>query len=102
MDENLQIIRETVHSVFPECRILLFGSRAREEHTPESDYDILILIPWMIEPVDKLPYRTAIRKKLLGKGIFSDILLQSYQEAEVKKHLPGHVIRAALQEGVIL
>jgi hypothetical protein len=55
-----------------------------------------------MEPIEKLPFRTIIRKKLLEKGIFSDILLQSYQEAESKRTLPGHIIRTALQEGVTL
>ncbi|MBL7113951.1 MAG: nucleotidyltransferase domain-containing protein [Bacteroidales bacterium] len=99
MDRNIQIIKETVHSVFPECRIILFGSRAREEQSGESDYDILVLIPDSLEPLDKLPYRAEIRKKLLEKCIFSDVLLQSYTEAEVKKKLPGHIVRTALQEG---
>lgn len=102
MDKNLQIIRETIQQVFPECRIILFGSRARKDYSGESDYDILVLIPLEIAPLDKLPYRAEIRKSLLKKGIFSDILIQSYHEAETKKKLPGHIIRAAMQEGVTL
>jgi len=102
MDANLLIIKETVHKVFPECQVLLFGSRARQEHTTDSDYDILVLISREMKPLEKMPYRASIRKMLLQKGIFSDILLQSYSEAEVKKEIPGHIIRSAILEGSLL
>ena len=100
MDEKLIIIKETVRQVFPECRVYLFGSRARQDHTLDSDYDILVLIPGKMDPVEKFPYRARIRKMLLQKGIFSDILLQGYHEAEVKKEIPGHIIRSAMTEGL--
>jgi len=67
MDQSLEIIKSTVHEVFPECRIVLFGSRARNDNSQESDYDILVLIPRQMEPIEKLPFRTIIRKKLLEK-----------------------------------
>jgi len=102
MDQNLEIIKSVVREVFPECRIVLFGSRAREDNAMDSDYDILVLIPQQMEPVEKLPYRTMIRKKLLEVGVFSDILIQGLREAEVKKKLPGHIIRSAMKEGVYL
>jgi uncharacterized protein len=102
MDNNLLIIKETIRQVFPECQVYLFGSRARQEHSADSDYDILVLISKEMQPLEKLPFRTRIRKMLLQKGIFSDILLQSFKEADVKKEIPGHIIRNAMLEGSLI
>ena len=99
IDAMLQIIKNTVRTVFPECQIILFGSRARQDFSEESDYDILVLIPDELKPIEKIPYRSKIRKMLLQYGIFSDILVQSYHDADVKKEIPGHIIRNALMEG---
>jgi uncharacterized protein (UPF0332 family)/predicted nucleotidyltransferase len=37
-------ILEAVHSVEPHAQVILFGSRARGDATPESDWDLLILL----------------------------------------------------------
>ncbi|MDD3787617.1 MAG: nucleotidyltransferase domain-containing protein [Petrimonas sp.] len=37
-------IRELKQTVLPEGRLLLFGSQARGDATPESDWDLLILL----------------------------------------------------------
>jgi uncharacterized protein len=98
----IQNIKRTILQVFPDSRIILFGSRARDDYETDSDYDILIIIKDEIGQELKLPYRTQIRKALLEQEIFSDILIQSQKEVEVKKNLTGHIIKTALLEGVTL
>ena len=39
----LQAIKEAVQKITPDAEVVFFGSRARREVTPESDWDILIL-----------------------------------------------------------
>ncbi len=39
----LQKVSFTVHSVAPDAKIILFGSRARGDERKESDWDFLIL-----------------------------------------------------------
>lgn len=46
MNSNIIIsrIKETIHSKDPKAEAFLFGSRARGEAQPDSDWDILILV----------------------------------------------------------
>lgn len=100
--EPLQLIKEIAAKFIPGAQILLFGSRARKDATVDSDYDILIISPQEFSTAEKLPLRTQIRKELLKSGIRSDILIQSHQEIEKKKELPGHIIRRILHEAIVI
>jgi predicted nucleotidyltransferase len=101
-DNTLAAIAEVVRSALPKAQILLFGSHARGQATPDSDYDVLIIADRPLDIHTKLALRTDIRKQLLERGIRCDILLQSAQEIQRKKELPGHIVRSALREGVPL
>lgn len=98
--EALNTIKSVAEQVFPACSVILFGSRARRVHEKNSDYDILITIKDTFTPAQKIPYRTHIRKELLKYGIMSDILIQSFDEIEMKRNLTGHLIKTIMKEGV--
>lgn len=40
----LHRIRDTIHGIEPAARIILYGSRARGDARPDSDWDLLILL----------------------------------------------------------
>ena len=40
----LRRCREAVWEVTPSATVILYGSRARGDATPESDYDLLVLV----------------------------------------------------------
>ncbi len=101
-DNTLATIGEVARSVIPDAQVLLFGSHARGEASPESDYDILLIVDRPLDMKGKFALRTHIRKLLLDRGIRSDVLIQSAEEIERKKQLPGHIIRSALRDGVPL
>jgi predicted nucleotidyltransferase len=101
-DNTLAVIAEVAHSVLPGAQVLLFGSHARGQANPQSDYDILIITDQPLEMKAKFALRTQIRRLLLDRGIRCDVLLQSRQEVQRKKELPGHIIRVALREAVPL
>jgi uncharacterized protein len=101
-DEIIQIIKKTSHEYLPDAEVLLFGSHARNDASLESDYDILLITNSELSPKEKLPLRTKIRKSLLSTGIRSDILIQSREEVDKKKKLPGHIVRKILSEAILL
>jgi len=101
-DSNIPIIKNVVHHFLPGSRILLFGSRARGTNREDSDYDILVLIDQELSPREKMPFRTAIRRKLIESDILSEIIVQTETETKIKRTLPGHIIKTAMQEGIWL
>jgi len=101
-NQIIDIIKLIAHQYLPDAQILLFGSRARNESRTDSDYDILLIINKNLSPKEKIPIITKIRKSLLQFEIRSDILIQSKNEVEKNKNLPGHIIRSILKEAIIL
>lgn len=90
-----EIVDRLVRAFSPE-RIILFGSRARGEGRPESDFDLLII--W---PDEKPPhFRAAIvRKALTGLALSLDIAVVTPTEFERLRSRPAHVVGIAAREG---
>jgi uncharacterized protein len=46
MDQEslLKRVKRALHEIAPEAKIILYGSRAREDASSESDWDFLILV----------------------------------------------------------
>ena len=100
--EITDIIKTTARKYIHDAEVLLFGSRARKDASPDSDFDILIATNLKLSPKQKLPLKSKIRKELLLFGIRSDILIQNKNEIEKKKRLPGHIIRNILNDAILL
>ena len=92
MDELVRRIVSTVHP----RRILVFGSAARGELGPNSDIDLLVVMP---DGVHRR--RTAMRvyQSLFGLGVAKDIVVVT--ESDVREHggNPSLVLYPALAQG---
>lgn len=96
-------IRETVQSNLPGSQVLLFGSRARGNQDRFSDYDLLIITPLTLTSSEKIHWSTRLDRAITeAVKIPVDLLISSEEEVRQKKELPGHIIRSAIKEGVIL
>lgn len=89
-----EVVRRLVEAYRPE-RIYLFGSVARGDAGPDSDYDLLVVVP-----DDAPPERRRSRlayEVLRGTGTAADVLVctRSYFEQRrlLKASLPGTVLR---------
>ena len=69
----LDRIREAIHDVEPSARVILYGSRARGDSQPDSDWDILVLLDGPVEP-----HRTvAIRHRIFQLELETDIVVSA-------------------------
>jgi predicted nucleotidyltransferase len=89
-----EIVRRLIASYQP-LEVYLFGSRARGDSGPDSDYDLLVVVP-----DDAPPERKRSRlayEALRGTGRAADVLVctRSYFEPRrsLKASLPGMVLR---------
>ncbi|MBE7472229.1 MAG: nucleotidyltransferase domain-containing protein [Anaerolineales bacterium] len=98
-DDRLGEIVRRILKVGNPQKIVLFGSRARREAQPDSDYDILI-----IEPSNLPRYKRAVvyRRALIGLGMAKDIIVWTPEEVAEWRNVPNAFITTVLKEGVVL
>jgi uncharacterized protein len=94
-----EMVHRLVDSLHPE-QIYLFGSRARSEATPESDYDLMIIVPTATLPSyrrNQLAFRV-----LCGIPTSKGVIVVTRQEFEQKKNVVCSLPATVLREGKIL
>lgn len=94
-----EIIRRLVDAYEPE-RIYLFGSAARGEMGPDSDYDLLVVVP-----DDAPPERRRSRlayERLRGTGVAADVLVWTRSAFESRLHLRASLPATVVDEGSVL
>lgn len=92
-------MRRLVEAYGPE-RIYLFGSTARGDAGPDSDYDIMIVVS-DDAPVERQDCGLAYRA-LRGLGIAKDVLVWTRGEFEKRLHLKASLPSTILREGKLL
>jgi predicted nucleotidyltransferase len=92
-----EVVRRLVAAVDPE-KIILFGSRARGDARPDSDYDFLVVKDSGSRHRASVPAYRA----LSGLGITKDIVFQSPADIASSRHAPSHLVARALEEGRVL
>ena len=93
-----EITRRIVEAVHP-LRILLFGSRARGDARPDSDIDLLVIVPRID---DKRRQTVEIMRLLRELRTPVDIVVTSPDEITRGGAVLGSVLSHALREGVVL
>ncbi|MFH1758028.1 MAG: nucleotidyltransferase domain-containing protein [Pseudomonadota bacterium] len=93
-----EMVRRIVHQFNPE-KIILFGSHARGMAGPDSDVDLLIIMPVSGSKREK---QVEIGVALHDIPMPMDILIATPEEVERRKNIIGTIIRPALREGEVL
>lgn len=93
-----EITRRIVQKFRPE-KIVLFGSRARGDYSPESDLDLLV-----VQKSDLPRYRRAasIRRAIAGLVPSKDVIVFTPDEVTEWADVPNAFVTTALLEGRVL
>ncbi len=84
---------------FEPDRIVLFGSRARDEATASSDVDLLVVMP---DGTDRREAAIAMRVAVGDLPLAKDIIVTTPDEIARRAHIVGTLLRAALREGKVV
>jgi len=90
-----ELVQRIVEEVRP-LRIILFGSAARGEVGPNSDIDLLVVMP---EGVHRRRTAQLLYQNVKGLGVPFDILVATPGDLQKHKDNIGLIYRAILQEG---
>lgn len=97
-DAIAEMVRRIVSQFNPD-KIILFGSHARGEAGPDSDVDLLVVMP---PHGSKRERAIEMYGLLAGMGVPKDVIVVTPEEFELYRDAPGTVIRTARQEGKVL
>lgn len=95
----VSVMAERIVERFHPLRILLFGSRARGDARPDSDVDLLVVLP---ECQDRRAAAIAIRRALADLPVGKDVIVTTPDEIARRGDLVGTVLRPALREGMTI
>jgi len=94
-----EIVRRLIRAYHPE-RIYLFGSVARGDAGPDSDYDLVIIVP-DDAPRERRRSRLAY-EALWGTGTAADVIVLTASQFESRRHLAASLPATVLREGKLL
>ena len=93
-----QMVRLIVNRFHPE-KIILFGSHARGKADPDSDVDLLVVVPISRSKREK---QLEIRKALRGISAPKDIIVSTPEEFEWRQEVVGTIEYPAAKQGKVL
>lgn len=94
-----EVVRRLVAAYRPE-QVYLFGSVARGEAGPDSDYDLLVVVPDEAPP--ELRRSRLAYEALCGTGTAADVLVCTRSYFEARRHLRASLPGTVLREGRLL
>ncbi len=95
--ELTRVVERLVAALQPE-QIYLFGSQARGESTPDSDIDLLVVVPHADQPSYRLD-QAAYQAAAPYARISLDILVMSREEFERRSRAAASLPATVLREG---
>ena len=99
-DPALAEITKRLVSVYSPDRIYLFGSVARGDAGPDSDYDLLVVVD-DDAPAHLLRGRAG-HAEIAGLGVAVDVFVRTRSYFDARAHLKASLPGTVLREGVLL
>lgn len=95
IDEAVRGIVEEVHPL----QIVVFGSAARGDASPDSDLDLLVVVP---DGSDRLQTAYRLHHRLRKLDCAKDIIVALESDVETLRDNPTMVIHTAFSEGKVV
>ena len=93
-----EMVRRIVEQFHPE-QIILFGSYARGQAGPDSDVDLLVVMP---VSGSKRKIAMEIDLALAGSGLPKDVIVVTPEEVARLRDIVGTIVYPALREGKVM
>jgi predicted nucleotidyltransferase len=93
-----QVVSVIVEAAKPK-RIILFGSQARGEAMPDSDFDVMVVED---RPAERFAEMVRLNRLLRPLDIAVDLLVASEEKFQYWRDTPGNVYHEAASEGRVL
>lgn len=90
-----KLVRRIVDAVHP-LKIILFGSAVRGEMGPDSDVDVLVVMP---DGTHRRHTAQFLHTQMFGIGVPVDILVATPSDLEKYRDSLGLIYRAVLKQG---
>ena len=90
-----RLVKQIVEAVHP-LRIILFGSHARADADPESDLDVLVVMP---DGTLRRKTTHDLYRRVRGIGVSFDILVSTPSFLERHSQNPGLIYQTIIEEG---
>ena len=84
---------------FDPLKIILFGSRARGDANPDSDWDFLVVMP---DGTDRQAAAVGMLKRLADLPIAKDVVVTTPQDLDRRFDDVSSVLLPAMEEGKVL
>ena len=81
-------------------KIILFGSRAKNQYLKDSDWDFLIIVEKTLSREEKMEISYQIRKTLAQKHTPCDIIIRSQSEIKELTSRVNSTTKTAIEEGI--
>jgi predicted nucleotidyltransferase len=96
----IAFIRDKLVADLRPLMLWVFGSRARGDARPDSDFDILVVLPDGLPP--EAYTHQAVAAPLVASGLAFDIVPCSLATFEVERSVPGTLVHTVVTEGKLL
>lgn len=93
-----EAVRRIVETARPR-KIIVFGSAARGAMGPDSDLDLLVVMP---DGTHRRNTATKIYRSLRGIGLPKDVVVVTEGDVKEHRHNPSLVLKPAIEEGIEL
>jgi predicted nucleotidyltransferase len=90
---------ERIVSRFSPAQIILFGSRARGEGRPDSDLDLLVVLP---AAADRRAAAVAVMRELRDLPVGKDIVITTPEHLAERGQVNGLIYKTAVEEGQVV